>query len=147
MKVARLWALRTGYLYPQETFLVLFSVRGWVDPKAIVRPEGLSMRKSVLHLFMPYIFPELSVVYKELCINVLYVHKQICSLFLNKTPIIHIFCITWYLADAINLNEWSSTVFVTKCCKVWGLTTTLHCVMQSYLHFFTYYNGLSGGWL
>jgi hypothetical protein len=48
MKVLRLSDLRTGCLYPppQKIFLVLIYVLGWADPRAIVGPDGLSIKYS-----------------------------------------------------------------------------------------------------
>jgi len=41
MKVVSLKVLRTGHPYPQEIFQVLISVRGCLDPRAIVRTKGI----------------------------------------------------------------------------------------------------------
>ena len=44
-KVVRLSAVGTGCLYNQEIFLVLISVRGWINPTTTMRPEGLCQLK------------------------------------------------------------------------------------------------------
>jgi hypothetical protein len=45
VKVASLSALRTGRLHPPGNIPGTVSVRGWIDPRATVRPEGLRQWK------------------------------------------------------------------------------------------------------
>jgi hypothetical protein len=46
----KLPALRSGRSLPPERFLILISLRGWVDPRAIVRLEGLAELKYPMPL-------------------------------------------------------------------------------------------------
>jgi hypothetical protein len=53
MKLVRLSALSTGHLYSPEISLIIIYFGGWVDPRVILRPDGLSQRNILMTPIMP----------------------------------------------------------------------------------------------
>jgi len=81
INVVNLSALSTGLLYPQEIFPVFISVRGSVDPRAIVRPEGLC--QLIMLMILSGIEPATLWLVAQFYRNVLLVNNDLVG---NSTP-------------------------------------------------------------
>ena len=87
--VVRFSALGTGRFYPQEIFLVLISVRGWVDPRAIVGSEGLNVNKKSL---TPAGIEPVTFRFVAQNLN----HSA------NAVP--HVMCVPWFITEFVNFD-------------------------------------------